>query len=181
MGLWRGWRHNRVDVGERNAEVQGWAAGVVHADRSRRTRRPLGSKPKLWDLKGIVLAKLKDKAGWAVMKPLSVEYTDTAPSLPEYENIGVTLHRDVRESRRKAFVRWLKGVAPLPPPPSPPPRPPAQLHLTVAVAMPVPDSQKTAKRVPVYELGMLSVPWDTEKMAAVNSNTVLHPSHAAQR
>jgi len=68
MGLWRGWRHNRVDVGERNAEVQGWAAGVVHADRSRRTRRPLGSKPKLWDLKGIVLAKLKDKAGWAVMK-----------------------------------------------------------------------------------------------------------------
>jgi hypothetical protein len=43
----------------RDAEVRGWAAGVAdaqHGDRrSRRSRKPLGPKPKLWDLQTIPL------------------------------------------------------------------------------------------------------------------------------
>ncbi|GJE85074.1 hypothetical protein PsYK624_011510 [Phanerochaete sordida] len=140
------------------------------ASRRSRRRKQLGEKPKLWDYKYSI--GRRNRSGWDAFVPLAVSPVQP-PKLPPLDSASAMRppSRSPHRRRLDAVGRWVRGLDPRPPTMTTPttPNDAGSLHLAVAIAMPSPNPSRAGGRggVPIYELGLISVPWTAEQFEAL--------------
>ncbi|KAI0701072.1 hypothetical protein BC835DRAFT_1411675 [Cytidiella melzeri] len=172
-GAWR-LRGRRMELATREAEVRGWASGVAVAgetSRTRKVRRPLGPKPALWDLQSIPLVHAEDsgQAKIAAMEPLSVQFIPLLTSV-ERANTAAYSRFEIPRSWIHAVKRRFEVEGEVLSAPHKARNTAqdavAELYITVAISMPVPVKRRDFN-VPLYELGVMTVPWNMEQASAL--------------
>ncbi|KAI0090459.1 hypothetical protein BDY19DRAFT_940256, partial [Irpex rosettiformis] len=180
------WRERQLSLEEQEEEeARDWGNEVANAGdrRSRKRRKTLGPKPKLWDIKSTPLLCYEDRRGlsWRAIEPLSVQYTReiTSPEDGDIRGHEETLsYSEPPSSRTGSFARWFGRRAPSAAPENEA-APAVQkesvnVHIAVTVAMPVPDGYREEQTdIPVYELGLTTVPCEVE-------NGLFEGSHAQE-
>ncbi|EKM57488.1 uncharacterized protein PHACADRAFT_251161 [Phanerochaete carnosa HHB-10118-sp] len=146
----------------------------VFMSRRSRRRKPLGEKPKLWEY--IHNSGRRSRNAWDGFVPIAVSSMQPIKiSLPGSQPAARPFSRSMHRRRLDAVGRWIRGLGPRAP--APPASSPSNnigaLHLTVAITMPSQQRPKAGERpsVPIYELGLVDIPWTTDKFEALTSSS----------